>query len=409
MPIVTLNDLLAGNLNQRLNATIPKLTPAEQARTKNYIHILPHEIKVNIFQLYIEQVLDRTTSLAFLLHHPADRDRYHDAVIAGKHLAAGNRLLDGMPDAAGDVRISVQLLVKEKLKEQRQPTATAETVKRLEVELKALTKLATRCVRLLSPIEEAKADPKPFGYEFNEDGTFYGADDHYEDLEEEYTHNGGCVSTPSTIRLDLNEDHLGRFDRNIIDGEEDLPRSRLRARRPSDPFGLDDDDDGDDDECHERLLTHCDILDAKEVNALQEDAAVSIKIEEQASQPITPRAEQTGCQPTTMTEERHHPISLMEDLECHGYKLNAGGTVWIAPKRMSEGIAFKPPTRVIVKKEEVAQRPVSAKKEETIQRRVTATKEKTTQFVKVDDELKLELEPEPFGYRFNDDGTFSDD
>jgi len=125
MPIVTLDDLLSGSLNQKVNGTLPKLTPTEQAHTNNYIRILPHEIKIHIFQFYIEQILDRTTSLAFHLHHPADRDRYHDAVIAGKLLAAGNKLLDGVPDAAGDVRISVQLLVKEKLREQRRPSATA--------------------------------------------------------------------------------------------------------------------------------------------------------------------------------------------------------------------------------------------------------------------------------------------
>jgi len=87
-------------------------------------------------------------------------------------------LLDGVPDAAGDIRISVQLLVKEKLKQQRQISASQETIKRLEVELKALTQLATRCVRVLDPAdpaEEAKPDPQPFGYEFNEDGTFFDA------------------------------------------------------------------------------------------------------------------------------------------------------------------------------------------------------------------------------------------
>jgi len=319
MPIVTLDDLLSGKLSHSIHGTLPKLTPTEQAHTTNYIRILPHEIKIHIFQFYIEQILDRTTSLAFHLHHPADGDRYHDAVIAGKLLAAGNKLLDGVPDAAGDVRISVQLLVRGKLREQRQTTATAGTAKRLEVELKALTQLATRCVRLLEPVvdpaeqvKQENQEPKPFGYEFNEDGTFYGGNGmvrrknyaqdggiwgfdqdfktECDDFEEGDTPDGDYVSTPSTIRLDqvdeseensavtVHAQPEARGQNNatsynyMIRRMADSEHKKMDAESESSGRNFDDDN----------TTEHHEDLHARDVDAFEEDAEVNVKKEEGA-------------------------------------------------------------------------------------------------------------------------------
>jgi len=115
-----------------------------------------------------------------------------------------------------------------------------------------------------------------------------------------------------------------------------------------------------------------------------------------------------------MTEERRQPSSLMEDLDYHGYKLNAEGTVWIAPKRMIQGCEFKPPRPVNLKKE-ITQRPVTAREGMALQRLSAAVrKEEVIHPIKVEywdededeAEPEAEPEPEPFGYRFNDDGTF---
>ena len=306
-------------------------------------------------------------------------------MIAGKLLAVGNKLLDGVPDAAGDIRISVQLLIKDKLKEQRQVSASQDTIKRLEVEMKALTQLATRCVRVLDPVdpaEEAKPEPKPFGYEFNEDGTFFDADgdadggrdeeeaelvreqenapingewsfgdldgaDH-DDLGEEYQPED-FFPTPSTIRLDLEDESEEESYSIKLDGTPE-------------PFGLDFEDD--DIETHR--VQHFDSTVVQEVKA-----EVIIKKKESWSWPAT------------MPNKKQHPISLMEDLESYGYRLNAEGTVWIAPPRMKKVAAVKPPPPVVVKKEESG-----------------------LDAVKAEDAEEAEHEPEPFGYRFNDDGTF---
>jgi len=298
-------------------------------------------------------------------------------------------LHDGVPDAAADIRISVQLLIKEKLKEQRQPSASQEDIKRLEVELKALTQLATRCVRVLDPVdpaEEAKPDSKPFGYEFNEDGTFFGGDrdadggrdeeeaeprheqdsvlirgtssfgdldgaDH-DDLDEKYPPED-FFPTPSTIRLDLQDE--SEEESHFINVED-----------------LEDDD---------VEVYRGEYLGPEPGEAREENTNLIIKKEED-SQPFRTK-EESWSWPATMPEKKEHPSTLMEDLESHGYRLNDEGTVWIAPPRMKKVAAVKSPRPVVVKKEEFV-----------------------LGMVKTEEAEEAEHEQEPFGYRFNDDGTF---
>ena len=267
------------------------------------------------------------------------------------------------------------------------------------MELKALTQLATRCIRVLDPAdpaEEAKPDPKPFGYEFNDDGTFFGADEDadgghdeektgpvrgqdkvsikgtsscddldgadHDDLDEEYPLED-FFSTPSTVRLELKDE-----------SEEEIHSIKLDAT--PEPFGLVFEDD--DNETYR--VQH---LDVTIVQAQEENYEVNMKKEDEP-QSIPNKKEESWSWPATM-QKKQHPISLMEDLESYGYRLNDEGTVWIAPPRMKKVGAIKPP------------RPVTLKKEES-----------SLVMAKVEAE-EGEQEPEPFGYRCNDDGTFYDE
>jgi len=156
-------------------------------------------------------------------------------------------------------------------------------------------------------------------------GDLDGAD--HDDLDEEYPAEDFCP-TPSTIRLDL-EDESKEGSRHVM----------VKAR----PVRVDYRDD--DVEIH--------------------------------------RKEESWSWPATMKEKKPLPISLMENLESCGYRLNDEGTVWIAPPPMKKVEALRPPRQVVVKKEE-----------------------SKLSMVKVEEAEGTEHDPEPFGYTFNDDGTF---
>jgi len=245
----------------------------------------------------------------------------------------------------------------------------------------------------VDPAEEAKPDSKPFGYEFNEDGTFFGGDrdadggrdeeeaeprheqdsvlnrgtssfgdldgaDH-DDLDEKYPPED-FFPTPSTIRLDLQDE--SEEESHFINVED-----------------LEDDD---------IEVYRGEYLGPEPGEAREENTNLIIKKEEVESRSISTKKEESWSWPTTMPERKQHPISLMQDLESYGYRLNDEGTVWIAPPRMEKVAAVKPSRPVVFKKEEF--KLYAVKVEE----------------VKEAEEADHEPEPEPFGYTFNDDGTF---
>ena len=171
-------------------------------------------------------------------------------------------------------------------------------------------------------------------------------------------------TTPSTIRLELEDE-----------SEEETYLIRVGAT--PEPFGLDFEDD-------DNETQRAQHLDATNVEAHEENTEVIIKKEDKP-QPMPTKKEDSWSWPAAMPEKKQDPISLMEDLESYGYRLNAEGSVWIAPPLMKNAGAIKPP------------RPVTVKKEES-----------SLVMAKVEAE-ESEQEPEPFGYRCNDDGTFYDE